>query len=107
MVTSPKRHRENLARVFEATKYPTRNTSSLQLRVSVTVLYYKFCFAYYKLISVVDELCTCPLNYTNVCACFFYLILLIIEVDEGKDQVLDSLLKDVNDYAIVRGVVDK
>ena len=59
------------------------------------------------LISVVDELCTCPLNYTNVCACSFHWILLIIEVDEGKVQVLDSLLKDINDYAIVRGMVDR
>ena len=50
---------------------------------------------------------TCPLNYTNMCACSFYWILLIIEVDEGKVQVLDSLLKDVNDYTIVRGMVDR
>jgi len=59
------------------------------------------------LISVVDELCTCPLNYTNVCACSFHWILLIIEVDEGKVQVLDSLYKNPSEYAIVRGMVDR
>ena len=47
------------------------------------------------------------LAYTNVCACSFHWILLIIEVDEGNVQVLDSLLKDVNDYTIVRGMVER
>ena len=59
------------------------------------------------LISVVDELCTCPLNYTNVCACSFHWILLIIEVDEGKVKVLDSLLKEPKDYLIVKGMLDR
>ena len=59
------------------------------------------------LISVVDEICTCPLNYTNVCACSYHWILLIIQVNEGKVEVLDSLLKKANDYAIVRGMVDR
>ena len=59
------------------------------------------------LISVVDELCTCPLNYTNVSACSFHWILLIIEVDDGKVQVMDSVLKDINDYTTVRGMVDR
>ncbi|XP_044392424.1 flavin-containing monooxygenase FMO GS-OX-like 9 [Triticum aestivum] len=36
----------------------------------------------------------------------FHRILLIIEVDEGKIQVLDSLLNEVNDYKIVKGMVD-
>jgi hypothetical protein len=57
--------------------------------------------------SVVDELCICPLNYTNVCACSFHWILLIIEVDEGKVQALDSLYKETSEYAIVRGMVDR
>ena len=59
------------------------------------------------LISVVDELCTCPLNYTNVCACTFHWILLIIEVDEGKVKVLHSLLKEPKEYLIVKGMVDR
>ena len=59
------------------------------------------------LISVVDELCICPLNYTNMCACSFHWILLIIEVDEGKVEVLDSLLKEVTDYEIVKGMADR
>ena len=59
------------------------------------------------LISVVDELCTCPLNYTNVCACSFHWILLIIEVDERKVKVLDSLLKKPKEYLIVKGMVDR
>ena len=37
-------HRESLARVLGVTKHPTRHTTSLQFRVSDTVLYYKFCF---------------------------------------------------------------
>ena len=59
------------------------------------------------LISVVDELCTCPLNYTNMCACSFHWILLIIEVEEGKVEVLDSLLEPVTDYEIVKGMLDR
>ena len=63
-IETSRKDTEKLARVFEVTKYPTRNTTSLQLRVSVTVLYYKFYFAY-SMLSVVDELCMPA--YTNMC----------------------------------------
>jgi hypothetical protein len=33
--------------------------------------------------------------------------MLIIEVDEGKVQVFDSLLKDTKEYAIMRGMIDR
>ena len=42
--------------------------------------------------------------HANVCACRYHWILLIIEVDEGKVQVLDSLLKKDNDYQILKGM---
>ena len=44
--------------------------------------------------------------HANMCACSFHWILLIIKVDKGKVQVLDSLLKEVTDYEIVKGMVN-
>ena len=58
-----RRHREIPARVFEATKHPTRNTTFLQLRVSVTISSTTnsiFCLLDVNK-YVVDELC--PLIY--------------------------------------------
>jgi len=42
----------------------------------------------------------------NVCACSYHWILLIIEVDKAKVEVLDSLYKNSSEYATVRGMVD-
>ena len=47
------------------------------------------------------------LAYTNMCACSFHWILLIIEVDEGKIQVLDSLLKEIKEYHNVKLMLDR
>ena len=63
------------------------NTISLQLQVSVTVLY-TFCFAY-SMLSVIDELCVR----------MFHFILLVIQVDEGVVLVMDSKRKDPEMWA--------
>ena len=45
--------------------------------------------------------------YTNVCACSFHWILLIIKIDEGKVQVLDSLLKEPKEYTSLKLMLDR
>jgi len=42
----------------------------------------------------------------NGCACSYHWILLIIEVDKGKVEVLDSLYKDTSEYVTVRRMFD-
>ena len=66
--------------------------------MSVTVLYYKFYFAYSTL-SVVDEL------YKRVRR--YHWILLIIKVDAGMVIVLDSLGKDPKEYSSVVRMLDR
>ena len=70
--------------------------------MSVTVLYYKFYFAY-SMLSVVDELCMPA--YINVRR--FHWILLIIRVDYGIVETLDSLGKDPREYASVVRMLDR
>ena len=60
--------------------------------MSVTVLY-TFYFAY-SMLSVIDELCMPA--YINVRS--FHWILLIIKVDVGQVQIMDSLDKSPEDY---------
>ena len=60
--------------------------------MSVTV-FYTFYFAY-SMFSVIDELCMHV--YINVRK--FHWILLIIRVDEGVVEVMDSLRKDMDEY---------
>ena len=43
----------------------------------------------------------------NVCACSYHWILLIIEVDKGIVQVMDSLNKDPLEYVTVKGMFDR
>ena len=60
--------------------------------MSVTV-FYTFYFAY-SMFSVIDELCMhVYINVSN-----FYWILLLIRVDEGVVEVMDSLRKDMDEY---------
>ena len=60
--------------------------------MSVTVLY-TFYFAY-SMLSVIDELCMTA--YINVRS--FHWILLIIRIDDGTVEVMDSLRKDPKEY---------
>ena len=64
-------------------------------------MYYKFYFAY-SMLSVVDELCMPA--YINVRR--FHRILLIIRVDEGIVESLDSLSKDPKEYNNVVLMID-
>ena len=70
--------------------------------MSVTVLYYKFYFAY-SMLSVVDELCMPA--YINVRR--FHWIMLIIRVDEETVETLDSLDKDPREYTSVVLMLDR
>ena len=63
------------------------NTISLQLRVSVTVLY-TFYFPY-SMLSAIDE-------FINVRS--FHWILLIIKVDSGIVRIMDSKRKEQKEY---------
>ena len=65
-------------------------------------MYYKFYFAY-SMLSVVDELCMPA--YINVRR--FHWILLIISVDDGIVETLDSLGKDPGEYAGVVRMIDR
>ena len=69
--------------------------------MSVTVLY-TFYFAY-SMLSVVDELCMSA--YINVRR--FHWILLIIRVDDGIVETLDSLGKDPEEYISVVQMMDR
>ena len=63
--------------------------------MSVTVLY-TFYFAY-SMLSVIDELCMpAYINVRN-----FHWILLIIKVDAGQVDIMDSLNKPPEDYSSV------
>ena len=47
------------------------------------------------------------LTHANMCACSYHWILLVIKVDKGTVEVLDSLLKEEKDYTIVKGIVNR
>ena len=69
-------------------------------------MYYRFCFcllASYMFLLTYARL----IRHANMCACSFHWILLDIKVDEGKVEVLASLLKKESDYSIVKGIVNR
>lgn len=88
-------HRGKLAEVFRETKFQKGNTISLQLRVSVTVLY-TFYFAY-SMLTVIDDLCVRR----------FHFILLIIRVDEGKVLIMDALRKKPEEWKDLRDMLQR
>ena len=55
------------------------------------------CYAHARLIK----------SCKRVYACSYHWILLIIKVEEGTVEVLDSLLKKESDFAILKGIVDR
>ena len=66
-----------------------------------TVLY-TFYFAY-SMLSVIDELCMT--TYINVCN--FHWILLIIRIDDGTVEVMDSLRRDTKEYKTLTDMLQK
>jgi hypothetical protein len=64
------------------------NIISLQLRVSVTVLY-TFCFRLLDVKHIIDSLCLCS----------FHFILLIINIDKGVVKVMDSKCTPLENWA--------
>ena len=89
------RYREDLAKGVNWTTNQKGSTISLQLQVSVTVLY-TFCFAY-SMLSVIDELCVRR----------FHFILLVIQFDAGKVLVMDSLRKDSEMWADLKKILQR
>ena len=47
------------------------------------------------------------LRHANVCACSWHWVLIDIKVDEGKVELLDSLLKEESDYTIAKEIVNR
>ena len=68
----------------------------LQILFFLTSYSYMFLLTYARLIKTCKHVCM-----------QISLVLLIIEVDEGTVEVLDSLLKKASDYTIVMGIVNR
>ena len=88
-------NRGYLAKGDKETILQKRNTISLQLRVSVSVLYI-FYFAYSKL-SVLTELCVRRYHY----------ILLIIQVQSGIVEVMDPKSNDPELWADMSAMLQR
>jgi hypothetical protein len=72
------------------------NTISLQLWVSVTVLYI-FCFRLLDVKRIIDSLCLCS----------FHFIMLIINIDEGVVKVMDSKRTPLGNWANMQECLQK
>ena len=69
----------------------------------VLLLPYFYLLYIYSMLSVVDELCM-PAYTNHVCS--FHWILLIIRIDDGTIEVLDSLSKDPEEYKSLHSMLD-
>ena len=74
-----------------------KNIVSLQLQVRVLLP----CTDYLILLSVIDEL----LTYINVRS--YHWILLTIEVDAGRVEIKDSLMRDESNYAFIKDALQR
>jgi hypothetical protein len=79
----PKDMENDMFTFFTKQSLKKGNSISLQLQVSVSILY-TFFFAY-SMLSVIDELC--------MCVCSFHWILLKIQFYKSRVEIMDSLDK--------------